>query len=238
MKIQADEKVSQIAIEVPETVQLMERFGIRFYDSKPLSLEEACKKVGVPLDVMLQYLEHAAAPQNGGMERWDFAPLPALVRFILDNHHAWERHRVTELLGKLETLAKEDGERFHELVQLRSLFNWMSKGFLGHMKREEHELFPPFLHEVAPGGAQNRQAKAAHDLLPLTEMLTQEHDDLLTQWEAMRLLTGNFKAPEGATEAHREVLLSFIELEGYQHQHIHKENFILFEKIRVMALKR
>jgi regulator of cell morphogenesis and NO signaling len=91
---------------------------------------------------------------------------------------------------------------------------------------------------VAPGGAQARQAKAAHDLLPLTEMLTQEHDDLLTQWEAMRLLTGNFNPPEEAGEPHRDLLRAITELEGYQHQHIHKENFILFEKIRVMSLKR
>jgi iron-sulfur cluster repair protein YtfE (RIC family) len=111
-------------------------------------------------------------------------------------------------------VVKEEGERFHELVQLRSLFGWMAKGFLGHMKREEHELFPPFLREVAPGAAQTRQAKAAHELLPLTEMLTQEHDELLTQWEAMRLLTGNFNPPEDAGKPHRELLRELSELGG------------------------
>jgi regulator of cell morphogenesis and NO signaling len=217
---------------------MLESFGIRFYDSKPETLEAACLRLGLSMDSVLEKLSQAPLPQNGGEERWDFAPLPALVRFILDNHHTWERNQVLTIKDQLEIVSKEEGEQYRELGQLQNLFGGMAKGFLGHMKHEENELFPSFLREVAPGEAQTERAKKAFALLPLTERLTNDHDELLTQWEAMRNLTGKFVPPEGAGKPHRDLLRELSELETYQHLHIHKENFILFEKIRILALKR
>jgi regulator of cell morphogenesis and NO signaling len=238
MKIQAEEKVSRIAVEVPASIPWLESFGIRFYDSKPETLESACAHLGLSMGVVLEKLAQVPLPQNGGGERWDFAPLPALVRFILDNHHTWERNRVMEIHEKLDNVVKEEGERYRELGQLQNLFGGMARGFLGHMKVEEIQLFPPFLREVAPGAAQTQRAKKAYELIPLTVRLTKEHDELLTQWEAMRNLTGNFLPPAEAGQPHIDLLREVSELGLYQHQHIHKENFILFEKIRILALKR
>jgi regulator of cell morphogenesis and NO signaling len=238
MKIQVGEKVSRIAVENPATVKVLEHFGIRFYDSKPETLASACTRAGVPLESVLEGLRQAAASPSIDAERWDFAPLPALVRFILDNHHTWERNQVAVIQKQIDVVHAEVGGQYPELTKLQLLFGGMSKGFLVHMKHEENDLFPSFLHEVAPGAARTQQAKKAHELLPLTVHLTKDHDVLLTQWDAMRSLTGNFHPPMEAKDSHRELLRSLSELESYQHQHIHKENFILFEKIRQLALKR
>jgi len=165
----------------------------------------------------------------------DHAPLPALVRFILDNHHSWERQKFLEIRGQSDHVLKEPGDDFLELRQLRDIFEGMSKGFLAHMKREEQELFPTFLHEVAPGAGEAQRAQKAQTLLPLLTVLTREHDVLLSQWDAMKALTGRYTPSEKADENHRSLLKELRELEIYQHQHIHKENFVLFEKIRVIA---
>lgn len=238
MKIQAGEEVSHIAVEVPAAIPMLESFGIRFYDSKPETLEAACAQLGLSMDVVLEKLGQVPLPQDGGGERWDFAPLPALVRYILDNHHTWERNQVMEIHKKLEDVVKAEGERYRDLGKLQILFGGMARGFLGHMKVEEIQLFPPFLREVAPGAAQTQRAKKAYELIPLTVKLTKEHDELLIQWEAMRNLTGDFRPPADAGKPHLDLLRELSELELYQHQHIHKENFILFEKIRIIALKR
>jgi regulator of cell morphogenesis and NO signaling len=237
MMIQAGENVSRIVIEAPASIHVLEHYGVRFYDSKTESLEAACAHSNAPLEKVMEKLAEIVSP-TGGVERWDFAPLPALVRFILDNHHTYERNKIQTIQGSLERVHKVSGEVYPELHQLILLFGGMTKGFLAHMKREENELFPVFLHEVAPGAAEIQRAKKAHQLLPLTDRLVEEHDVLLAQWEAMKTLTGHFAVPEGAGEEHRELLRVLSELEAYQHLHIHKENFILFDKIRHLALKR
>jgi|GEM_PF-2364856 regulator of cell morphogenesis and NO signaling len=237
MKIHTEDYVSQMVIENPSVVPVLERYQVRFYDSRSESLEAACAHAGAPLEKVLGSLEEAAAAPKGS-ERWDFAPLPALVRFILDNHHTWERNKVFTLQGQMEEAVRDSGDRYPELRRLQLIFAGVSKWFLAHMKSEEVELFPTFLHEVAPGAAESQRAQKAFELIPLTDRLVEDHDVLLAQWEAMRALTSQFRAPEGAKPVHQALMRALVEFEGYQHQHVHKENFILFAKIRQMALKR
>jgi hypothetical protein len=104
MKIQAGEEVSQIAVEVPETIPgVGKRFGIRFYDSKPvkpwkrLARGRGCRWMSCWKN-SVKYRFPRTAGGNVGISR----PFPRLVRFILDNHHTWERHRVAEIHKKLE----------------------------------------------------------------------------------------------------------------------------------------
>lgn len=238
MKISAEDPISRVAVEAPDTIRVMESFGIRFYDSTSVSLEAACARAGAKTDLVLAELRKVACAQ-GRPERWDFAPLPALVRFILDNHHTWERNQVRVILKLIDAAGRESGDRHPEIRQIQLLFAGMSKGFLAHLKTEEAELFPVFVHEVAPGSvAEGKRAKKAFELLPLTERLVSEHDVLLTQWDAMRSLSGGFQAAPDAGASLLELFKALIDLELYQHQHVHKENFILFEKIRRLALKR
>ena len=55
-----------------------------------------------------------------------------------------------------------------------------------------------------------------------------EHQHAGDALELMRKLTDNFTTPEGACNTYRGVMYSLAELEADMHQHVHKENNVLF----------
>ena len=62
-----------------------------------------------------------------------------------------------------------------------------------------------------------------------------EHEQVLTLFEKMRAVTGNFKMPEDGCESYRLLLTGLDELEMDTRLHIQKENEVLFPQ--VLALK-
>lgn len=62
------------------------------------------------------------------------------------------------------------------------------------------------------------------------EMMTQEHDEAGDALAKMRELTGNFAPPADACNTFSVLLHSLARLELVMHQHVHKENNILFPR--------
>ncbi len=58
--------------------------------------------------------------------------------------------------------------------------------------------------------------------------MEQEHDGVERALRLLRALTGNFTPPEGACNSFRAMLEGLAALETDMHQHIAKENNVLF----------
>jgi regulator of cell morphogenesis and NO signaling len=101
-----------------------------------------------------------------------------------------------------------------------------------HLMKEEQVLFPMIKQLEASGGTAEFHCGSLQN--PIRVMLS-EHERVLTLFEKMRAITGNFKMPEDGCESYRLLLTGLDELEMDTLLHIQKENEILFPQ--VLALK-
>ena len=67
------------------------------------------------------------------------------------------------------------------------------------------------------------------------EKMIREHDDSGAALERLRDLTNGYTPPEGACPKFRAAMDDLHELEKDVHQHVHKENNILFPRARSLA---
>jgi regulator of cell morphogenesis and NO signaling len=230
-----EQEVGKIVVVIPAAVTVFEKFGIRFYDSAPVSLGDAVLRAGAPVKEVLKGLREASAKMDGKHGRWDQVPLVALIRYVLENHHEWERNQVLKIQTRLDKAVDSSSARVAVWKDIQKIYKTMAHRFLVHLRKEEKSLFPPFMHELAPGPAHAIRVAAAKRLIPLTRQLEREHDEFLVDWEKIMALTKGFEAFEGSRKEEQDLLVALTHFERYQHQHIHKENRILFEKIRSLG---
>jgi len=235
MKIDANEKIRKIAETMPASIPIFEHYGVRFCCGQEGTLAEACREAGAPLDLVLKGVRNVLHRVDGDEERWETAPLPALVRFIMENHHTQERQQIETLQRLFDRVVAKHGDKHSELRTLQNLFERMTLRLKDHMKKEEAEFFPAFQQEVAPGAGEFSRHDNARRFLPLIAVLELEHADVLVEWAEMSSLSKGFSPPEDACTGYRALYRALAELEQYQLHHIHKEDHILFKRIKSLA---
>ncbi len=235
MRIEADEKLERIAVELPGSIPVLEHHKVGLGDGTGATLEEACRKAGAPLRDVLEELRALVRRDDGNREDWDHAPLPALVHYIMDHHHRFEQRLVGHILDLFERNVVRHGGEHAEFRSLKSLFSKMSSGFLSHMKKEEKDLFVHFRHEVAPGAGETARGELAHRSLPLVLILEKEHRGLENEWAGIRALVRSLIPPPDASLTWRALYQALDRLELYQKEHVHKEEEVLFKRIKQMA---
>jgi regulator of cell morphogenesis and NO signaling len=135
-----------------------------------------------------------------------------------------ELPRLAELINKL---VARHGDRYFQLPGLQATLRALHEELASHMFKEERVLFPLV-----------RQLEAAEQAFPIhcgsianpIRVMEHEHDDAGAALAKIRELTDNFQVPEGACATFRALYQGLAELETDLHQHIHKENNILFPK--------
>ncbi len=126
-----------------------------------------------------------------------------------------------------ERVAEVHGGRHSELPEVRDLFAALRAELELHMQKEEQALFP-MIKQLDSG-----IAGAAGDCGTIgnpIRMMEDEHDHAGDALGTLRMLTGGFAPPVDACNSYRVMLDSLAKLEADLHQHIHKENNILFPK--------
>ena len=124
-------------------------------------------------------------------------------------------------------MASAHGENHPALRQLRDVFADLRAELEPHMAKEEQILFPAVRYleqtEQIPQFPFGTVANPIH-------MMEHEHDLAGTALKKIRQLTEDFHAPEDACNTYRVMLDGLRQLERDMHQHIHKENNILFPR--------
>jgi len=235
MRIEADEKLERIAVELPGSIPVFEHHKIDLDAVAEATLETACRKAGAPLREVLEELRALVRRDDGARDDWDHAPLPALVHFIMDHHHRFEQRLVGHIHDLFERNVERHGSERAEFRSLKTLFSRMSSGFLSHMKREEKDLFVHFRHEVAPGAGETAREELAHRSLPLVLILEKEHRGLENEWAGIRALVRSLTLPPEASLTWRALYQALDRLEQYQKEHVHKEEDVLFKRIKGMS---
>lgn len=229
MGIDMNTTLSDLVTADPRRARVLEKFGLDYCCHGERSLAQTVAEAQLDLG------EIASALNIGGTVPAAAGPHPsenaALAHDIVDTHHAfmWEEMpRLQALVDKVDTV---HGARHPELAQVRSLFTAAVAALDPHMSTEERVVFPAITRLE-----KTQTLGAAGSLAGPIAKLRAEHDVVGEQFKQIRLLTGGYLVPADACNSYRAMLSGLQEMEFDLHEHVHKENNILFP--RVVELER
>ena len=233
----AQRTVGDIVTEQPGRSRLFERLGIDYCCGGNRTLSEACRAKGLDPDDIARRIDRLDTEDTGATEP-DYAtmPLAELADHIVSTHHVYLREELPRIDGLVRKVAEAHSDS-PSGPQLRELVGLM-KGLIGelqsHMLKEERILFP-LIHRLDTATGDDEISPGMLDG-PISVM-EQEHDNAGRALGRVRELTADFTIPDWACNTYRAMLDALLKLELDLHQHIHKENNILFPRTRA-ALER
>ena len=224
--------VGQLIAERPSRSRLFEHLGIDYCCGGKRPLAEACAAKGLDAATVAKLLAASEQTAEEPARDWNEATLTELAGHIEQTHHAYLRRELPRLTAMVNKVASVHGQSYAWLIELREVF----AGFVGelneHMLKEERVLFP-MIRELEAGHA--NAASHCGGLANPVRMMEHEHDQAGNALARMREITAGYQPPEGACNTFRAMLDALAELEHDMHQHVHKENNILFP--RAMAIE-
>lgn len=237
MTISSTTKVREVALELPQSTRLFEKFKIDYCCGGDQPLAAACASAGVDVQNLLELIEQVKQTPAAGNGTPDLqrATATELIGYILDKHHVFTKDE----MGRLEPLADKvvgaHGANHSELLALRDLMRQLFEDLRPHMFKEEQILFP-FIIALENAREQNRSAPFApfgtvHNPI---RMMLMEHDTAGELLREMRKLSSDYAVPADACVSFKTFYEALEAFEQDLHQHIHLENNLLFPKAIVL----
>jgi regulator of cell morphogenesis and NO signaling len=226
--IDLNRTVGELVTERPARSRIFEQLGIDYCCGGRKALADACAEQQLDPATVVRMLaateqttDQSAAVDAGAMRLTD------LCTHIEQTHHASLRRelpRLDQITGKV---ASVHGERDPRLVEIRRVFVDFAAELNSHMMKEEQILFPMIRsldqEETAPEFHCGSIANPIHQM----EM---EHDSAGDALARFRTLSDEFTPPDWACNTFRAMFDALRELEADMHQHVHKENNVLFPR--------
>ena len=223
-------QVGQFVADMPGRFRIFQDRGIDFCCGGKLPLEEACRERGINADELLNDLV-AYQPQAEDAQGLAGKSLTEICDQIESTHHVYLRDAMPRLSTMAGKVASVHGERHPEMLQVQQVFEALWEEMQSHMMKEEQVLFPGIrAMEAGDAGACSHCGSVQNPI----HVMEQEHDNAGAALEQMRTLTHEYKAPADACNTFRALLAGLEELEADMHQHVHKENNILFPRAIVL----
>jgi len=231
--ISSTTKVRDVALELPQSTRLFEKFKIDYCCGGDQPLAAACASAGVDVQNMLELIQQVKqAPAAGnGTPDLQKATATELIGYILDKHHVFTKNEMARLGPLADKVVDAHGANHSELLALRDLMRQLFEDLRPHMFKEEQILFP-FIIALEEAREQNRSAPFAPFGTvnnPIRMMLT-EHDTVGDLLREMRKLSSDYAVPDDACISFKTFYKALEAFEQDLHQHIHLENNLLFPK--------
>lgn len=225
--------VAQLVIENPSRARFFEKLGIDYCCGGTRSLDEACAEQGLDARTMLAALlaeENAQAESARGSHLDLKEASPAeLIQNIVDTHHAYLRNELPRLEALGDHVRDEHGERELRLKAVTEVLRSLRADLEAHLRTEEEELFPALRRAASPEDIEDAGFRSSK--LELVETLEEEHEATSMLLQEIRTLTDGFSVPEWGCNSFRAFYEGLHDLEQDIHQHVHKENNILFPAV-------
>ncbi|MEX0886958.1 MAG: iron-sulfur cluster repair di-iron protein [Phycisphaeraceae bacterium] len=220
--------IGQLVVERPSRSRLFEHLGIDYCCGGNQPLAVACQARGLDAGTVIKLL---SATEQDATEQpdhdWAQARLAALAGHIEQTHHTYLRRELPRLTAMIDKVAHVHGQHHPWLSELRGVFVAFVQELDAHMLKEERVLFP-MIRQLEAG--ESHAADHCGGVGNPVRMMEHEHDQAGAALVTMRELTDGFTPPDGACNTFRAMLDALRELEHDMHQHVHKENNILFPR--------
>jgi len=230
--VTAETTIGEIVRAQPATSRLFENLKIDYCCGGRKSLSEACQGKGLDTATVIAMLSALEPPANGAPADANAMSLSELCDHIQEAHHAYLREELPRLDFMTRKVAAVHGEHEPRLLELRQAFVSFNEEMTTHTDEEDTSVFPT-LRKLDATNTDSGTATPA--LRTMLEKLEQEHDSAGAKLEQFRSLTDNFTPPEWACNTFRALYDGLAHLEQNMHQHVHKENNVLFPKARAVV---
>lgn len=225
---QVQDTVGELVTRHPALSRVFERAGVDYCCGGRKTLDEVCRQKGIDAESLLAALEESAsASGNGAFVDTAAMSLAELADHIEQTHHAYLRSELPRLDAMTEKVASVHGEKNPRLAQIRRTFQGLAREMSSHMMKEEHILFPMIRQLEASRTAPRFHCGSVANPIRQMEL---EHDEAGSALEKLRELTDDYAPPDWACNTYRAMLDALAHLESDMHQHVHKENNVLFPR--------
>lgn len=231
--IDPDAPIGRVVAERPKSARLFERLGLDYCCGGDRPLKIACAEEGLDATTLIRMMEAEvkSGKQNASEEEtrdWRTAPFADLIDHIVDTHHDYLRRNLPQIEELLEKVAHVHGTTDPWISSVKEVFDDLRPSIEAHIEKEEQIVFP-FIRECVNGGPGSEPDALGGDPIALME---EEHDETGAALKRIRTLSRDFTPPQGACDSFRKVIDWLEQLETDTHQHVHKENSILFPRAR------
>jgi regulator of cell morphogenesis and NO signaling len=229
--------VGEMVADHPALSRVFEEVGIDYCCGGQQTLEEACGKKGLDPRSIVARLERAQSNAEKTGDAVDVAAmsLSELADHIEQVHHAYLHTELPRVDRMTEKVASVHGEKDPRIPEVRKWFLALAEELSSHMMKEERILFP-MIRQLERG----EEAPTLHcgTIANPIRQMELEHDRAGSALDSLRELTDNYVPPEWACGTYRALLDALARLEQDMHQHIHKENNVLFPRAIEMEAQR
>lgn len=232
---QLDNTVGSIVRNHPALSRFFEQAKVDYCCGGQKTLDEACQQRGIDPQRFLAQLEGYAASETAPEVNVAALSLTELADHVERIHHAYLHEELPRLEKMVTKVAAVHGEKEPRLAQIRDVFLALSAELNIHLMKEEQVLFPLI-----------RQLEASDTLPPfhcgaIANPITRmefEHNEAGAALGQLRQLTNDFTPPEWACNTYRALLDALLTFEQDMHQHVHKENNVLFPGVIQLEQKK
>jgi regulator of cell morphogenesis and NO signaling len=228
MDISLTTPVAQLVTDRPARARIFERLGIDYCCGGDHSLAEACRKKDLDPNTVAEMLDAAvdANPSSDATD-WSNASLGTLIDHIESTHHEYLRRELPRLERLLTRVAQAHGTEVPWTRDVLDVFLTLKIDLESHMQSEEEQVFPS-IRALEENGPSSLNPSGV-------EQMIEEHDEAGAALKHLRELSKGFTPPENACPKFRAAMDGLHDLETNMHQHVHKENNILFPRARSLA---
>ncbi len=225
---QVNDIVGDVVAHNPALSRVFEDKGIDYCCGGGQTLDQACQKKGLDTQVFIDALQESAlSSTEESIVDAAAMSLTELADHIVETHHNYLRTELPRLDAITHKVASVHGGKDSRLLQIRETFIAFSAELFGHMMKEEQILFPMVREIENSEGAPNFHCGSLANPIRQMEL---EHDNAGSALEKFHGLTDGYTPPDWACNTYRAMLDALSQLEQDLHQHIHKENNVLFPR--------
>jgi regulator of cell morphogenesis and NO signaling len=234
-EITVTNSVAEVVVKHPETRKLLEAMGIDYCCGGKLALKEACENAGLsPQDVIqkLKEVVESSAKERLNETNLDAISLKELIDHIINTHHAFLKEELPRLKSLREKVYQAHQQRHGQMLENLGLsFQKLRTDIEMHLAKEEQILFPAIeqIENHVKQGAPKPEIHCGSITNPISQM-EYEHEVAGSLLAEIQKITSGYNPPADACESFKALYDGLRKLEDNLHEHIHKENNILFPK--------
>ncbi len=210
--------LADLATAHPAASRVFHRYGLDFCCGGRRPLADVCRERGLDETAVVAEIEQESAAETGAT-RWDVAPIPDLVAFIVTRYHNRLRDELPQLIALARKVEQVHADKTTCPRGLAQHLEAVHQDVVSHLAKEENILFPLILDGMGPMAAG-----------PI-RVMEQEHEDHREGLLQTRALTDGLVAPAEACTTWRALYLRLDALEADLMEHIHLENNVLFPRV-------
>lgn len=235
MKPEATSTLRDLALAHPAAARILESYHLDYCCGGKQTLGEACLAAGLNADEVVAAVQRAQC-EGASEPRWDEASLTALMRFIVDTHHAFTRTELTRSEALLAKVIARHSDAHPELRNIGDCFGGLKAELGPHLLKEEQVLFP-YIEALESHHRQETSLPSAcfGTIDNPIRMMTMEHEVAGNLLKQIRTLANHFAPPADACPTYRALYQALEGLETDLMRHIHLENNVLFPRAHDLA---